>query len=240
MPHRRLLPVLASCLLLAASSTAPSARALVREDFPAQALALLADANADGVVTREEIADACAKAVADAPAQFERDWRAKLGVYGMPADAKALDVERIFAATVAIVDGADADGDGRVTPAELKAYVERFDAERRPDMIQSALALDRNVDLVVSRAEVAAAKERFATEIARIKELSPHVREAMLHPTKAEGLEAWKASTNRIADGAIVLWREIAGTTGKASLGDIRAHVPEPAEADASEAAKKP
>lgn len=218
--------------LLAASLFLPSAagsRELVREGYPAQALALSADANGDGSVTREEIADACARAVAEASAAFERDWKAKLSVYGMPADATSLDVERIFAATAAIVEGADADGDGRVTAVELRDYVMRFPADLRPDMIQAALALDRDVDLSVTREELSQARERFAAEVARIKELSPHVRDAMLRPSKAEALETWKAATGRIADAAIDLWRSVA-SGGRAAVGDLRAQVPEAAE----------
>ena len=228
--------VLAATLGLALAGQG-QARTLVREDFPAQALALSADANGDGLVTREEIADACAKAVAGAEAEFERDWKAKLAVYGMPPEAKTLDVERIFAATVEILEKADADGDGRVTPQELKAYVERFPAELRPDMIQAALALDPNVDLAVSRDEIEAARERFAAEVTRIKRLAPHVREALLHPPKAEALTTWKASTDRIADAAIDLWREVA-KDGKAALGDLRAQAVEAGDQSPSIAAQ--
>ena len=203
-------------------------RSFVRSSFPAQALALSADADGDGFVTREEIADACARSVAGAEATFERDWRDKLAIYGMPEDSRTLDVERIFAATAAIVEGADADHDGRTTPAELKAYVERFPASRRPDMIQMALTLDRDVDMTVSREEVAAARNRVASEIERIKAIEdPGIREALLHPSKAEALATWKASTKRIADAAIVLWRDVAAGTGRASVGDLRAVQPD-------------
>lgn len=209
-------------LALALLGAQASARPLLREDDPALALALTADADGDGHVTRAEIAEAAARAVDGAEAEFDRDWRSKLAVYGMSAEATALDLRAIYAATKRILDGADANGDGTVTAVELRAYVGTFPAGLRADMVGVAYALDRDADGTVSRDERDKAEAAFAKELARIDAMAPAARDAALHPTRAAALATWRESTERVAEGAVDLWREVAGKAGKASLGDLR------------------
>lgn len=212
----------AGSLAWAIAAPQAGAKPLLRQDDPSLALALSADADGDGFVTREEIADAAAKAVDGAEGEFDKDWRSKLAVYGMSTEATVLDLKAIFAATKRILDAADADKDGNVTPAELRAYVETFPVELRADMVEVAYALDRDADGTVTRDERDKAEAAFAKELARIDTMPPLVKDAMLHPTRATSLATWRESTQRIAEGAVDLWREVAGKVGKASLGELR------------------
>ncbi len=211
-----------ACLLAAClAASGASARPLLREDDPARVLALGADADGDGFVTKAEIADAAARAVGDATREFEADWGNKLALYGMPPDAKALDVRAIYAATKRVLEGADADRDGNVTPAELRAYAGTLPANQRGDAVEAALALDRDADMTVSRSERDRAEAAFGKEIARMEALPAKEREAAMHPSREAALATWKASTERVAHAAVALWRDVA-RDGKASVGDIR------------------
>lgn len=222
----RTLP-LAALLATGLCTTCASAKPLLREDDPAKTLAMRADADGDGVVTKVEIADAAARAVEDAAREFDADWGNKLALYGMPADSKALDVRAIYAATKRILEAADADHDGDVTPAELRAYAGTLPPNQRGDAVEAALALDRDADMTISRSERDRAEAAFGKEIARMEALPAKEREAALHPPRDVALATWKASTVRVAHAAVALWRDVS-QDGKASVGDIRDAEPAP------------
>jgi len=208
---------------------AAGARPLLRRDEPARSLALSADADGDGFVTKAEIADAAARAVASAPAEFDADWKAKLRVYGLDPGAATIEASRAFDAANRILDAADADKDGSVTPAEMRAYAETFPVELRPDVVDVALALDRDADGTVSREERERARSAFAKEAARLAAMPAAERTALSTRGRGESLATWKSSTERVAHAAIAIWRE-AAVDGRASLGDIAAAEAPPAE----------